>query len=51
MSVFAARQDTDLLKRYRDAGIDRVVFLQPTVARDEALKNLDAAAAYVRAIA
>jgi probable F420-dependent oxidoreductase len=50
MSVFAARQDTDLLKRYRDAGIDRVVFLQPTVGRDEALKNLDAAATYVRAV-
>ena len=50
MSVFAARQDTDLLKRYRDAGIDRVVFLQPTVGRDEALKNLDAAATHVRAV-
>src|SRR4029079_9690345 len=50
MSVVAARQDTDLLKRYRDAGIDRVVFLQPTVGRDEARKNLDAAATYVRAV-
>jgi hypothetical protein len=51
MSVFGARQDADLLKRYRDAGIDRAIFLQPTVARDEALKNLDAAAAYARAVA
>jgi len=51
MSVFGARQDAELLKRYRDAGIDRAIFLQSTVARDEALKNLDAAAAYARAVA
>jgi probable F420-dependent oxidoreductase len=32
MSVFAARQDADQLKRYGDAGVDRAVFLLPTGA-------------------
>ena len=48
MSVFAASQDGDRLKRYRDAGVDRAIFLLPTTRRDDALKNLDAAAAVAR---
>jgi alkanesulfonate monooxygenase SsuD/methylene tetrahydromethanopterin reductase-like flavin-dependent oxidoreductase (luciferase family) len=51
MSVFAARQDADQLKRYRDAGVDRAVFLLPTGARDAVLKSLDASAAFVRQVA
>ena len=45
MSVFAPPQDADLLKRYRDAGIDRVVLLLHTAARQGALEKLDACAA------
>ena len=40
MSVFAAPQVAERLKRYRDAGVDRAVFMIPTTGRDEALKNL-----------
>jgi probable F420-dependent oxidoreductase len=48
MSVFAASQDSERLKRYRNAGVDRAIFLLPTTRRDDALKNLDAAAAVAR---
>jgi len=48
MSVFAASQDGERLKRYRDAGVDRAIFLLPTTRRDDALKTLDAAAAVAR---
>jgi probable F420-dependent oxidoreductase len=51
MSVFAARQNADQLKHYRDAGVDRAIFLLPTTARDEALKNLDACAASTAGLA
>ena len=51
MSVFAAPQHGDRLKRYRDAGVDRAVFMIATTGRDEALKNLDAAAATARGVA
>jgi probable F420-dependent oxidoreductase len=50
MSVFAARQDGDQLKRYQDAGVDRAVFLLPTGARDAVLKSLDASAALLRQV-
>src|SRR5581483_2740676 len=50
MTVFAARQDKDLLARYRDAGVDRVVFLIATTPRDETLQTLDAAAAFLPAL-
>jgi hypothetical protein len=45
MSVFAPPHDADLLRRYRDAGIDRVVLLLHTAAREGALAKLDACAA------
>jgi probable F420-dependent oxidoreductase len=51
MSVFAARQDADQLKRYGDAGVDRAIFLLPTGARDAVLKTLDASAVLVRQVA
>jgi alkanesulfonate monooxygenase SsuD/methylene tetrahydromethanopterin reductase-like flavin-dependent oxidoreductase (luciferase family) len=51
MSVFAARQDPEQLKRYRDAGVDRAVFMLPSTAQDEALRNLDAAATVARGVA
>jgi probable F420-dependent oxidoreductase len=51
MSVFAAPQDRDRLKRYRDAGVDRAVFMIATTGRDETLKNLDAAAGTASGVA
>ncbi len=50
MSVFAAPQDPERLKRYRDAGVERAVIMLPTTAREEALKNLDAAAGLTRGV-
>jgi probable F420-dependent oxidoreductase len=50
MSVFAARQDAEVLKRYRDAGVDRAVFMLQTKGRDETLKDLDSAAATARVV-
>jgi hypothetical protein len=48
MTVFAAPQDAERLKRYRDAGVDRAVLMLATKAPDEALKDLDAAVAVAR---
>lgn len=45
MSVFGVAPKADLLKQYRDAGMDRSTFILPTLARDEALKRLDECAA------
>jgi probable F420-dependent oxidoreductase len=50
MSIFAARQDTEVLKRYRDAGVDRAVIMVGSKGRDEMLKDLDAAAAVARGV-
>ena len=50
MSVFAASQDGERLKRYRDAGVDRAIFMLPSTRRDDALENLDAAAAVARGL-
>jgi probable F420-dependent oxidoreductase len=50
VSLYAVTQDGERLKGYRSAGIDRVVFMLPTTARDEALKNLDKAAAVAREV-
>ena len=44
MSMFGAPHDLDLLKRYRDARIDRTVLLLPTAASGPTLKTLDACA-------
>ena len=48
MSIFAARQDTEVLKRYRDAGVDRAVIMVGSKGWDATLKDLDAAAAVAR---
>jgi probable F420-dependent oxidoreductase len=45
VSLYAVAQDGERLKHYGNAGIDRAVFMLPSTARDEALKNLDKAAA------
>jgi probable F420-dependent oxidoreductase len=45
--LFGAPRDADVLKRYRDAGVDRVVLMLPPKPRDEILPMLDASAALV----
>ena len=50
MSIFAARQDAEILKRYRDAGVDRAVIMVGSKVRDATLKDLDAAAAVARGV-
>jgi hypothetical protein len=50
MTVYSVPQDANRLKHYRDASVDRAVFMLPSTGRDEALKNLDAAAAVARAV-
>jgi probable F420-dependent oxidoreductase len=51
MTVYSVSQDADALKRYRDAGVDRAVFMLASTGRHETLANLDAAAAVARAVA
>ena len=48
MSVYSTPQDLERLKRYRDAGVDRAVFMLPTGTRDAILKSLDTAVAFVK---
>ena len=50
MSLFGVAHEADLLKRYRDARIDRAVLLLPTAAREPALKTLDACAKVMQAV-
>jgi probable F420-dependent oxidoreductase len=39
--VFGAPRELDALKRYRDAGVDRAIFMLPSKSRDEVLPMLD----------
>ena len=41
VSIFGAPRNLDVLKRYRDAGINRVVLGLPSKSRDEVLPILD----------
>jgi hypothetical protein len=43
-NVFGAPRDLEVLKRYRDAGVDRVVLMLPPKPRDEILPMLDESA-------
>jgi probable F420-dependent oxidoreductase len=47
--VFAGPRDPDTLKRYRDAGVTRVVLMLPPKGRDEILPMLDQSAALMKA--
>ena len=49
-TAFNVEVDADVLKRYRDAGIARVVFALPPVGKDETLSVLDDIASTVRAV-
>jgi probable F420-dependent oxidoreductase len=44
VGIFGAEQDAERLARYRDAGIDRVVFTLPSAGGDDVLPKLDALA-------
>ena len=50
MSVFAPPHDRELLKRYRDGGIERSVLMLHTAGREAALERLDVCADLMRAI-
>ena len=49
LTVFGSGRDADLIKRYRDAGVDRVVLQLPSKAREEILPMLDESASLLRA--
>jgi probable F420-dependent oxidoreductase len=48
--VFGAPRDLEMLKRYRDAGVDRAIFLLPSKSRDEVLPMLDQSAALAKGL-
>ena len=48
--VFAAPRDADTLKRYRDAGVTRAIFMLPSKGRDEVLPMVDQCAALMKAL-
>jgi probable F420-dependent oxidoreductase len=50
ISLFGVARDPELLKRYRDAGVDRVVLQLPSKSREEILPMLDESASFVRAL-
>jgi alkanesulfonate monooxygenase SsuD/methylene tetrahydromethanopterin reductase-like flavin-dependent oxidoreductase (luciferase family) len=51
VSIYGAPPDGERLRALRDGGIARVLFLVPSVARDEVLRALDAYAALARKLA
>ena len=48
ITVFGVAEDLELIKRYRDAGVARLVFNLPAAKADEVLPVLDRAAALMR---
>jgi probable F420-dependent oxidoreductase len=46
--LFAAPREVDTLKRYRDAGVTRAIWMFPSKGRDEVLPMLDQCAALMR---
>jgi alkanesulfonate monooxygenase SsuD/methylene tetrahydromethanopterin reductase-like flavin-dependent oxidoreductase (luciferase family) len=48
ITVFGVAEDLDLIKRYRDAGVARLIFNLPPARADEVLPVLDRCAALVR---
>ena len=41
ITVFGVAEDADLIKRYRDAGVARLIFNLPSAKADEVLPVLD----------
>ncbi len=50
VSVFSAEMDEDVLKRYRDAGIERVVFSMESEKADQVLPVLDKIARLIQSV-
>jgi probable F420-dependent oxidoreductase len=50
VSVFGVAEDVDIVKRYRDAGADRLIFNLPAAKADEVLPVLDRCAALMRQV-
>jgi hypothetical protein len=50
ITVFGVAEDGDLVKRYRDAGVARVLFNLPAAKADEVLPVLDRCAALMRQV-
>jgi alkanesulfonate monooxygenase SsuD/methylene tetrahydromethanopterin reductase-like flavin-dependent oxidoreductase (luciferase family) len=48
ITVFGVAEDADLIRRYRDAGVARLVFNLPPAKADEVLPVLDRCAALMR---
>ena len=48
VTVFGVAEDADLIKRYRDAGVARIIFNLPAAKSDEVLPVLDRCAALMR---
>jgi alkanesulfonate monooxygenase SsuD/methylene tetrahydromethanopterin reductase-like flavin-dependent oxidoreductase (luciferase family) len=48
ITVFGVAEDLDLIKRYGDAGVTRLVFNLPAAKADEVLPVLDRCAALMR---
>jgi len=49
-SLFGVARDPELLKRYRDAGVDRVVLQLPSKPREEILPMLDESAGFAQGL-
>jgi len=50
ITVFGVAEDAELLTRYRDAGVARVVFNLPPAKADEVVPMLDRCAALMRRV-
>ena len=48
ITVFGVAEDLDLIKRYRDAGVARIIFNLPAARADEVLPVLDRCATLIR---
>ncbi len=51
ITVYQVPEDIDLIRRYRDRGIDRVVFELPSAKADEVLPMLDRCAKLMQSAA
>ena len=50
VSIFGAELDEDMLKRYRDAGVERVVFSLESAKADQVLPMLDEIAGQIQSV-
>ena len=50
ISVWGVAQDADLIKKYRDAGVSRIIFQLPAAKADEILPLLDKCAGVIRQV-